>query len=138
MGVGTDSSGNIYVADSGNNTVRKVTPAGAVTTLAGLARTAGSSDGTGTAARFNFPTGIAVDSSGDIFVADSGNDTIRNISPALAVTTIAGAAGQAENTDGLARTRASIRRGTSPSTAPASSTWRTRATTPCAGLSWEA
>ena len=102
VGVGTDSSGNIYVADSGNNTVRKVTPAGVVTTLAGLARTAGSSDGTGTAARFNFPTGIAVDSSGDIFVADSGNDTIRNISPALAVTTIAGAAGQAENTDGLA------------------------------------
>ncbi len=102
LGVGTDSYGNIYVADTGNDTVRKVTPAGAVTTLAGLARSAGSSDGTGSGARFSSPSGIAVDPAGDIFVADTDNDTIREISPSLVVTTIAGAAGQAENIDGLA------------------------------------
>jgi hypothetical protein len=102
VGVGTDSSGNVYVADSGNNTIRMVTPAGVVTTLAGSAGSTGSIDGTGASARFNFPSGVAVDSTDDIFVADSGNDTIREISPALAVSTIAGAAGQEENIDGLA------------------------------------
>ena len=102
VGVGTDSGGNVYVADSGNNTIRMVTPAGVVTTLAGLAGSVGSADGTAGAARFNFPTGVTVDAAGDIFVADSGNDTIREISPALVVSTVAGAAGQAENIDGLA------------------------------------
>ncbi|MGD1030252.1 MAG: protease pro-enzyme activation domain-containing protein [Opitutaceae bacterium] len=102
VGVATDSSRNVYVADLGNDTIRLVTPAGVVTTLAGLARSAGSTDGTGTGARFDAPSGVAVDSAGDIFVADSGNDTVREISPALAVTTIAGAAGVGENIDGLA------------------------------------
>jgi sugar lactone lactonase YvrE len=101
-GVAVDSSGNIYVADSGNNTIRMVTPAGYVTTIAGLAGSSGSADGNGNGARFDAPSGVAVDSSGDIFVADTGNDTIREISPALAVSTIAGAAGQVENMDGIA------------------------------------
>jgi sugar lactone lactonase YvrE len=101
-GVGTDSNGNVYVADSGNNTIRMVTPAGVVTTLAGSAGSSGSADGTGSSARFNSPYGVAVDSSGNIYVADSGNDTIREISPSMAVSTIAGAAGQGENVDGLA------------------------------------
>jgi sugar lactone lactonase YvrE len=92
-GVGTDSSGNVYVADSYNNTIRKITPAGLVTTLAGLAGITGSADGTGSAARFIYPSRVATDSSGTVYVADSNNNTIRKITPAGAVTTLAGLAG---------------------------------------------
>src|SRR5438034_295682 len=67
-GVATDSSGNVYVADSDNSTIRKITPAGVVTTLAGLAGSPGSADGTGSDARFYFPTGVATDSSGNVYV----------------------------------------------------------------------
>src|SRR5712691_9063032 len=70
-GVATDSSGNVYVADSYNHTIRKITPAGAVTTLGGLAGFIGSADGTGSAARFLGPNGVATDSSGNIYVTDS-------------------------------------------------------------------
>ena len=76
-GVAVDSAGNVYVADTYNNTIRKVTPGGVVTTLAGLAGTGGSADGTGSAARFNWPNGVAVDSAGNVYVADTGNNTIR-------------------------------------------------------------
>ncbi|HXI13096.1 MAG TPA: hypothetical protein VNM92_10695 [Thermoanaerobaculia bacterium] len=93
FGVATDSSGNVYVADTDNHTIRAITPAGAVTTLAGLAGTLGSADGTGSAARFNFPFGVATDSRGDVYVADTSNSTIRKITPAGAVTTLAGLAG---------------------------------------------
>src|SRR5438105_3678542 len=89
-GVATDSSGNVYVADSYNHTIRKITPAGVVTTLAGLAGSRGSADGTGSAARFYYPWGMATDSSGNVYVADSFNSTIRKITPAGVVTTLAG------------------------------------------------
>src|SRR6266540_2947950 len=106
-GVGTDSSGNVYVADTENNTIRKITPAGVVTTLAGLAAITGSDDGTGSAARFYFPWGVATDSSGNVYVADSSNSTIRKITPAGVVTTLAGEAGNtgcsAEGTGSAAR-----------------------------------
>lgn len=95
-----DGSGNLYVADSGNNAIRKITAAGVVTTFAGRAGFQGSTDGTGSAARFNSPQGIAVDSSGNLYVADLGNDTIRMITAAGVVTTIAGTAGTAGSTDG--------------------------------------
>ena len=72
-----DSAGNVYVADSGNHTIRKVTSAGVVTTLAGLAGSVGSADGTGSAARFSYPSGVAVDSAGNIYVADTYNHAIR-------------------------------------------------------------
>lgn len=96
----TDASGNVYVADTFNNTIRKVTPAGAVTTIAGTAGMRGSTDGTGAAARFNLPLGIAVDSAGTIYVADFYNNTIRAISPSAAVTTLAGSAGVTGSANG--------------------------------------
>ena len=74
-----DSTGNIFVADENNHTIRKITPTGVVTTLAGTAGSAGSADGTGASARFNLPYGVAVDSGGLIYVTDSNNHTVRRI-----------------------------------------------------------
>ncbi len=91
-----DGSGNLYIADRGNNLIRKLTLSGATytaSTIAGTAGLSGSTDGTGAAARFNAPTGIAVDSSGNIFVSDTNNDTIRKITSGGVVTTVAGLAG---------------------------------------------
>jgi uncharacterized protein YjiK len=93
FGVAVDSADNVYIADEGNDTIRKVTAAGVVTTLAGTASMAGSADGTGTAARFNHPYGVAVDSAGNIYVADNGNHTIRKVTPTGSTTTFAGTVG---------------------------------------------
>lgn len=79
-GIAVDASENLYVADQFNDTIRKVAPTGSswvVSTLAGLALQAGTNDGTGTSARFNGPSGIVVDKAGNLFVADSFNNTIR-------------------------------------------------------------
>jgi len=101
-GVAVDRTGNIYVADTGNSVIRKITPAGTVSTLAGEPGTRGSVDGTGRAARFNSPSSIVVDDSGNVFVADTENHTFRRVTPEGVVTTLAGSAenGQAFN-DGL-------------------------------------
>jgi sugar lactone lactonase YvrE len=99
-GVATDSSGNVYVADYYNNTIRKVTAAGVVTTLAGNPNMSGSADGTGSAALFSGPLQLVVDSTGTIYVSDSNNSTIRKISPAGVVTTLAGTAGVPGSADG--------------------------------------
>ena len=88
FGIALDNSGNVYVADANNNKIRKISPAGMVTTLAGS--TFGFSDGLGTAAQFNSPFGIAVDNSGNVYVADSGNNKIRKITPTGLVSTLAG------------------------------------------------
>jgi hypothetical protein len=101
-GLATDSNGNVYVADSGSYTIRKITPAGVVTTLAGSAGVLGSSDGSGAVASFANPLGVAADRSGNVYVADSDNYTVRKISPAGVVTTLAGLAGTPGNTDGPA------------------------------------
>ena len=99
-GVAVDSAGNVYVADAGNHTIRKVAPTGVVTTLAGLAGSLGSADGKGSAARFFQPSGLAVGSAGNLYVADSGNHTIRLVTSAGKVTTLAGMAGSPGNNDG--------------------------------------
>jgi sugar lactone lactonase YvrE len=94
-GLAADGAGNLYVADSGNHTIRKITAAGIVTTLAGTALASGSTDGTSATARFYQPNGVAVDRDGNVFVADSFNHTIRKITPAGVVTTVVGVAGKA-------------------------------------------
>ena len=99
-GLAVDGSGNIFVADQYNHTIRKVTAGGVVTTLAGLAGSSGSTDGTGSAARFNVPSGVTIDSSGNLFVADEYNDTIRKVTSAGVVTTLAGLAGSTGRADG--------------------------------------
>ena len=100
-GVAVDSAGTIYVADTGNQTIRKITQGGVVTTLAGTAGKAGGDDGTSAAARFNSPLALAVDEGGNVFVADSRNHTIRKITPTGVVTTFAGAAGEIGSADGV-------------------------------------
>jgi hypothetical protein len=99
LGLAVDASGNMYVADANNSTIRKITAAGVVSTLAGTA-VLGSTDGTGAAARFNTPTSVAVDASGNVYVADSYNFTIRKITAAGVVTTLAGTAGVRGGVDG--------------------------------------
>lgn len=91
QGITRDSSGNLYVADTGNHTIRKITPAGVVTTLAGSAGLSGSTNGTGSAARFNSPASVTVDTSGNVYVADKNNYNVRKITSAGVVTTLAGA-----------------------------------------------
>ena len=99
-GIGIDTAGNVYVADTSNHTIRKITAAGVVSTLAGLAGTTGSADGTGSAARFYEPYGVAVDSAGNVYVADYSNNTIRKISSTGVVSTLAGVAGSFGSADG--------------------------------------
>lgn len=99
-GLAIDSKGNLFVAESGNNTIRKITPAGVVTTLAGTAGKKGAVNGTGAVARFNHPMAVAIDNAGNVYVADSGNSTIRKITPAGVVTTLAGTSGVEGDSDG--------------------------------------
>lgn len=100
LGVAIDGEGNGYIADESNHVIRKITAAGVVTTLAGQAGSAGDTDGTGAAARFHSPSAVVIDGTGNLFVADTLNHTIRRITPAGEVTTLAGLAGTAGSTDG--------------------------------------
>ncbi|NOT18823.1 MAG: hypothetical protein HOP24_00915, partial [Sideroxydans sp.] len=101
--IAIDSTNNLYVADAFNNNIRKITPAGVVTTFAGCTTAvgcaAGSTDGSTATAKFNTPQGIAVDSAGNVYVSDTGNHIIRKISGGV-VSTLAGTAGMPDITDG--------------------------------------
>ncbi len=105
-GIAVDKAGNLYVTDTGNSTVRKITPIGTnwvTTTIAGGVQTIGSANGTNTMSRFNYPQGIAVDTNGNLYVADTLNHTIRMITPSgtnWITSTIAGLAGTAGTNDG--------------------------------------
>jgi sugar lactone lactonase YvrE len=97
QGLARGTDGSLYVADTENHTIRRIDASGAVTTIAGLPGAAGSNDGVGSAARFRYPAGLAVDDAGNLYVADSGNCTVRKVSAAAVVTTVAGSAGACES-----------------------------------------
>lgn len=100
-GITRDSAGNLYVADTGNHSIRAITPGGTVSTLAGMAGNSGGADGTGSAATFDGPSAVAVDGSGNVYVADTGNFTLRKVAMATGVTgTVAGLAGTSGSADG--------------------------------------
>ncbi|SUS07603.1 hypothetical protein DF3PB_470014 [uncultured Defluviicoccus sp.] len=101
QGLAHDSTGNLYLADAANHTIRRISSAGAVTTVAGTAGVAGTADGLSAAARFNRPEGVAVDAWGVLYVADTRNNTIRRIGPEGMVTTLAGVPGVSGSDNGV-------------------------------------
>ena len=100
IGIAIDGSGTIFVGDSGNHRIRKVSPVGAVSTLAGSG-SASFADGVGGAASFNSPHGVAIDASGNVLVADKDNHRVRKVSPGGVVTTLGGSGGQTGVADGV-------------------------------------
>jgi DNA-binding beta-propeller fold protein YncE len=99
-GIALDRWGNLWVADTGNHTVRRIDSAGQVTTVAGSPGVCGSADGNGGTARFCQPQDVAVDHWGNVYVVDTGNSTVRMIAPGGKVSTLAGLAGQCASNDG--------------------------------------
>src|ERR1041385_8451402 len=95
-------NGTLYVADWNNHAIRKIAPDGTVSIFAGSPGNPGSTDGTGSSARFFAPMGVAVDAAGNVLGADTQNHTVRRITPAGVVSTVAGAAGMAGSIDGSA------------------------------------
>lgn len=89
-GVALDQIGNLFVADAGNQCIRKITANGITSTLAGTPLASGWMDGASNVAQFSFPAGVAVGTTGFVYVADSGNDAIRQVTPGGTVTTLAG------------------------------------------------
>jgi len=88
-GLAVDASGNLYISDFGNNVIRKITPAAAVTTYAGNG-VQGWNDGPAASAEFYLPHGICLDGNGNVYVSDYGNNIVRRITPAGVVSTLAG------------------------------------------------
>lgn len=99
-GLAFDRTGNLYVADTGNHAIRRISPEGIVSTYAGSAGESGIVDGAAAAARFNGPQGVASDDAGNLYVADTRNHTIRMVSASGVVSTVAGQSGVAGNVDG--------------------------------------
>ena len=101
VGLALDAAGNLFVADAQNHTIRRITPAGAVTTWAGTPGVAGTADGPKASARFNSPSGIVIDNAGNVYIADTGNHTIRRVNLDGTVVTLAGVPGVSGSTDGI-------------------------------------
>jgi streptogramin lyase len=100
VGLSVDGNGNIFVADTANDTVREISAAGVVSTVIGAGNNRSNRDGTGAAAQFNSPHGVVVDLNGNVFVGDTSNNTIRKITPSGVVTTLAGSPGAEGTADG--------------------------------------
>ncbi len=101
IGITADSAGNLYVGDSGNDIVRKITAAGVVTTIAGQVGVTGNANGNGSGAQFNEPNGTAADNAGNVYVADLVNRVIRKITSSGDVSTLAGTNSLQGTNDGL-------------------------------------
>jgi uncharacterized protein (TIGR03437 family) len=109
LGVAVDSAGNLYIADTANNVVRKVTAAGAISTLAGNGKSGFGGDGSAaTSAQLNAPQGIAVDASANVYIADTGNARIRKVSSGGTISTYAGNGTPGYAGDGQAATSAQL------------------------------
>jgi sugar lactone lactonase YvrE len=109
LGVAVDAASNLYIADTDNYRVRKVTPSGTITTVAGNGQWGYSGDGEpATAASFNEPTGVAVDAVGNLYIADTFNGRIRKVTPAGVITTVAGNGQPGYSGDGGPATAASL------------------------------
>ncbi len=114
LGVLFDLAGNLYIADSGNNVVRRISPSGAATLVAGNGASGYSGDGgPAYSAQLNFPVGLTLDSSGNLFIADSQNNRIRKVTPGGTITTVAGNGTQGYSGDGGAATGAALANPTS-------------------------
>jgi sugar lactone lactonase YvrE len=100
LSLAVDAAGNVYVADTSNHAIRKISANGDVTTLAGVAGSFGYADGTGAAARFGFPTSIELAPDGKLYVADWGNELIRTVTMSGVVATVAGDRGVRGHADG--------------------------------------
>src|SRR6185369_10886691 len=109
QGVAIDAAGNLYVADTGNNVVRRVTPAGVITTVAGNGTPGSNGDGSAaTSAQLNAPDGLALDSAGNLYIADSLNAKVRRVSTAGTISTVAGNGTPGFGGDGGAATSAQL------------------------------
>src|SRR5439155_1658368 len=101
QGVALDSAGNLYIADLLNNRIRKVTPGGTISTYAGTGTSGFAGDGgPATAAQLSFPHGVALDSAGNLYIADSNNNRIRKVTPGGTISTYAGTGLQGFSGDG--------------------------------------
>jgi len=108
-GVAVDSAGNLFIADSGNNRIRRVDPNGIITTVAGNGTRGYSGDGgAATNARLTNPSGVAVDAFGDLFIADTGNDHVREVTVNGVITTVAGNGTPGYSGDGGTATNARL------------------------------
>jgi trimeric autotransporter adhesin len=108
-GVAVDSVGNLYIADTGNSRIRKVTPGGIITTAAGNGSVGSSGDGgQATSAQLSSPNAVAVDSAGNVYIDDTGNNRIRKVTPAGVISTVAGNGSQGYSGDGGPATSAQI------------------------------
>jgi uncharacterized protein (TIGR03437 family) len=107
-GVAADTAGNFYIADSGNNVVRKVSANGTITTLAGNGTAGfGGDGGAAASAQLSAPQGVAVDSAGNVYIADTGNSRVREVSGGT-ITTVAGNGTAGFGGDGGAATGAKL------------------------------